>query len=93
MSLGFWPLIGQERSALDRVLTCLQEVRFRFRVMFRFRAMFRIGVRFRVVFRVNPYPKHNPNPNQPEESPSSQSEARIPDSSYENTTHCSLSPQ
>ena len=42
----------------------------------------RVMVRFRVraMVRVNPYP----NPNQPVESHSNQSEARIPDLSYEN---------
>ena len=40
-------------------------------------------VRVRVRVRVNPYPNPNPNPNRPEENPCNQSEARIPDLSYE----------
>ena len=48
--------------------------------MVRVRVMVRFWVR--VMVRVNP----NPNPNQPEESHSNQSEARIPELSYEKKT-------
>ena len=45
----------------------------------RFKVRFRARLRFRGRVRVKPYP----NPNLPEESHSNQSEARIPDLSYE----------
>ena len=42
-----------------------------------------VWVRVKVWVRVNPYPTPNPYHNQPEESHSNQSEARIADLSYE----------